>query len=204
MAEVKVYNKDGNVSGEIKASGLLLTPWSSTLVHQVFKSLAANRRQPVAHTKTRDEVRGGGKKPWRQKGTGRARHGSTRSPIWIGGGTTFGPRSDKSYEQKINKKMLNKAFGSALAKKAESGELKIVDSITISKPKTKELSTFISKFTDGKKTLVVVMNDNENILRAAKNLKGVKAVKASDLGLYEVLTHQYVLVDQKAFDEINK
>src|SRR3989344_2193361 len=156
MATVTLYNRDGNATGDSQAPALLSTPWNATLVHQVFKSLAANRRKPIAHTKDRSEVSGGGIKPWRQKGTGRARHGSSRSPIWRHGGITFGPRNDKDFSQKVNKKMAASALASALAKKLASDQLRIMDALTLAEPKTKELGKILNNLTRGKSTLLVI------------------------------------------------
>ena len=137
--ETKIYNQKGKEAGKItlpeEVFGL---PWNADLVHQVVTSMLANARTPVAHTKTRGEIRGGGKKPWKQKGTGRARHGSTRSPIWVGGGVTHGPRNDKIYARKINRKMKAKALYTILSKKAKDGEILFVDALSFSAPKTVE------------------------------------------------------------------
>lgn len=117
--DAKIYNQKGKESGTLtldeKVFGL---SWNADLVHQVITSMMSNARTPIAHTKTRGEVRGGGKKPWRQKGTGRARHGSTRSPIWVGGGVAHGPRNDKNYARKVNKKMKAKALYTILSQDA--------------------------------------------------------------------------------------
>ena len=137
--EAKIYNTKGTESGKITLpEAVFAVPWNADLVHQVVTSMMTNARQSIAHAKTRGEVRGGGKKPWRQKGTGRARHGSTRSPIWVGGGVTHGPRNDKNYARKVNKKMKAKALFTILSKKFKDGELLFVDSMSIKEPKTKE------------------------------------------------------------------
>ena len=140
--------------------------YNDSLIHQVFKSIAANRRKNVAHTKDRSEVSGGGKKPWRQKGTGRARQGSSRSPLWAGGGVSFGPRNTTDYSQKINVKMMKLAIEGALLKKSQSGELKVVDDLAISEPKTKNISKTILNLTGGKSTLLIIPNDDAKIFYA--------------------------------------
>ena len=137
--ETKIYNQKGKESGTIALpESIFGLAWNADLVHQVAVSMMSTARQPIAHTKDRGEVSGGGKKPWKQKGTGRARHGSSRSPIWVGGGVTHGPRKDKEYDRKVNRKMKTKAIFTILAKKFVDGELLFVDSLKISEPKTKE------------------------------------------------------------------
>lgn len=137
--EAKVYNIKGKESGVIALpESIFGLKWNSDLVHQVAVSMMSQARQPIAHTKTRGEVRGGGKKPWQQKGTGRARHGSSRSPIWVGGGVTHGPRNDKNYERKVNRKMKAQAIFTILSKKFKDGDVLFVDSLSIAKPKTAE------------------------------------------------------------------
>src|ERR1035437_4179320 len=136
--ETAVYNQKGGDAGKITLPEHIFgLNWNSDLVHQVAVSMASNARQPIAHAKTRGEVRGGGKKPWQQKGTGRARHGSTRSPIWVGGGVTHGPRNDKNFDRKVSKKMKTKALYTILSKKYKEGEVLFVDSIVLKEGKTK-------------------------------------------------------------------
>jgi large subunit ribosomal protein L4 len=201
MENVKIYNQDGNLAEEIETPPFLRAPWNADLVHQIFKALAANKRKPIAHTKTRGEVRGGGIKPWRQKGTGRARHGSIRSPLWRHGGVAFGPRNTTDFSQKINKKMIDKALTAALSKKFSSGELKIINKLDII-PKTKNLARVIQNLTGNKSSLLIIADEDKSILRAAANLPKVKGVKAKDLSLYDVLTHKYILIEQKALEEL--
>ncbi len=137
--ETTIYNQEGKKTGSITLpEHVFATPWNADLVHQVVTSLAENKRAGTAHTKTRGEVRGGGKKPWKQKGTGRARHGSTRSPIWVGGGVAHGPRNERKYGAKINRKMMAKALYTTLSEKLRNGELLFVESISLSEGKTKE------------------------------------------------------------------
>jgi len=202
MEQLKVYNRDGNVTGEMAAPDFLSSVWNAGLVHQVFKAIAANKREPIAHTKNRGEVRGGGIKPWKQKGTGRARQGSIRSPLWRHGGISFGPRNTTDYSQKTNKKMLKKSLRSALAKKLASGELKVVNNLTSENSKTKELAGVVQSLSRGKSALLVVSNSDKSTLRAARNLKRSMAVTAKDLNVLNVLSHTNILIDQKALSEI--
>src|SRR5262249_46854734 len=137
-SEATIFDIKGGKAGTVSLPAeLFAAPWNADLVHQVVTGMQANARPTVANTKFRGEVSGGGKKPWKQKGTGRARHGSTRSPIWVGGGTTHGPRAEKVYAVKINKKMRSAALASVLSKKLADGEVIFVDSLAFSAPKTK-------------------------------------------------------------------
>lgn len=139
-----VYSVAGKETGKISLSeSFFATPWNADFMHQIITSMQSNARQGAAHAKTRSEVRGGGKKPWKQKGTGRARHGSTRSPIWVGGGTTHGPRNDKNYAKKISKSMRVKAISMVLSRKLKDGEIIFVDSLSIKAPKTQEAVSFL-------------------------------------------------------------
>src|SRR3989344_2772080 len=143
--EIAVYNQQGKKMEEtIKLpKEIFEVPMNADLVHQVLISQTANKRQVSAHTKTRGEVRGGGRKPWRQKGTGRARHGSTRSPIWKGGGVSGGPRNDKNYERTIPQKMRRRALHMVLSEKVKNNLLVVIDSLDMEKAKTKQMAATI-------------------------------------------------------------
>ncbi|MBI4991932.1 MAG: 50S ribosomal protein L4 [Candidatus Harrisonbacteria bacterium] len=203
MENIKVYNQDGNVTSEMAAPVFLSTEWNAALVHQVFKSIAANLRQPVAHTKTRGEISGGGIKPWRQKGTGRARHGSIRSPLWRHGGVSFGPRNTTDFSQKTNKKMLQLALNSALSKKLVMDELKILNKLELPDLKTKSIANAVKNLSGGKSALLVVANENKNVVRAARNLSNLDCILAENLNVFDVLNHKYILIDQKALKELS-
>src|SRR6185437_11216229 len=137
--ETKIYNIEGKETGKMTLpENIFGLPWNADLMHQVVVSMRSNARHSIAHTKDRGEVRGGGRKPWQQKGTGRARHGSSRSPIWKGGGVTHGPRNDKDYSQKINRQARQKALLVALSRKLTDKEIIFVDSLNIEKPRTKD------------------------------------------------------------------
>ncbi|MEI6480119.1 MAG: 50S ribosomal protein L4 [bacterium] len=142
--ETKIYNQKGQEAGTIALpESIFGLAWNSDLVHQVAVSMMSTARQPIAHTKDRGEVSGGGKKPWKQKGTGRARHGSTRSPIWVGGGVAHGPRNEKIYDRKVNRKMKTKAIFTILSRKFKDGEMIFVDSLKIAEPKTKDAKNIL-------------------------------------------------------------
>jgi large subunit ribosomal protein L4 len=129
--DAKIYNQKGKESGKVTLpDAVFAMQWNADLVHQVAVGMMSNARDPIAHTKTRGEVRGGGKKPWQQKGLGRARHGSSRSPIWVGGGVAHGPRNDKNYTKKINKKMKTAALYSILSKKLKDNEIIFLDTLS--------------------------------------------------------------------------
>ena len=169
------------------------------VVHQVVKAILASRRQGNASTKTRSQVRGGGRKPFKQKGTGRARQGSTRSPLLVGGGVTFGP-APRDYTQKVNKKMMKKAIQSVLADKYQAGKLTVVEKIE-SSGKTKDMF----KLLNGKgllPALVVVSDKNSPVLRAVKNLRRGKGMAVDGLSVYEMVKYENLVIEKKAIENI--
>ncbi len=179
--------------------------WNSDLVHQVLQAQIANSRQKLAHAKTRAEVRGGGRKPWRQKGTGRARHGSTRSPIWIGGGVTHGPLKEKKFQKKINKKMKQLAVFSVLSKKLKDEELKVVDSLKLTAIKTKELSQNLKNILDLRSSVILILSlVNKNIHQAASNIKKTDTISPQSLNVYDLLKYKNIILEKEAADEIEK
>ncbi len=201
-----LFNQNGEKLKEIELPdeifGLKINP---DLVWQVVVSQMANRRQGTAHTKDRGEVRGGGRKPWRQKGLGRARHGSIRSPLWKGGGVVFGPRKEKVYKKKIPKKMKRKALLMVLSGKAKENLLFVLDDLKIEKPKTKLMREILEKFPcDQKSTLIVLPNYDKNIILSARNLPKVKTMEAKDLNALDLLSFKYLLLPQKAIKVIKE
>lgn len=200
MAKIEIYNQKGEVSGEMELPKALEAEWNPDLVHQVIVAMAANRRKPVAHTKTRGEVSGGGKKPWRQKGTGRARHGSIRSPLWKGGGVTFGPRKEKIYHKKINKKMLKKAMLSVIFKKAGEGEIKALEPLILNTPKTKILVPVIKKITKNNSAVLIIPRENKNANLAARNLARIKILFPENINVYDFLKYKEILIDKKVLN----
>jgi large subunit ribosomal protein L4 len=195
-----VYNLKGDKVGNIELNDKIFArAWNPDLVHQVLLAQQANRRQPWAHAKTRGEVRGGGKKPWRQKGTGRARHGSTRSPIWVGGGTTHGPRNDRDYTVKVNKKMLRVAIHSVLSKKLADKELRVIDVFDFDKPKTKLMYQAVKAFLPA---LVVPATDNKMVHRVTRNIQRAKTINGASVNVVDLLKYKNILIEQKAVAEI--
>jgi large subunit ribosomal protein L4 len=206
--ELKLYNQKAEEIGKIKLpTGVFGLPWNPSLIHQAITTMMTNKRAGTAHTKTRAEVRGGGRKPWRQKGLGRARVGSIRSPIWRGGGITFGPRKEKIYSQKINKKMRRKALLVALSQKARDNEILILDDLKLKTPKTKEAATILKSLSkikgfeklSGKKNaaLILTKDKNENLKRAFRNLAGILLDEAGNLNLLDVLTRKYLIFSKE-------
>ena len=219
--EILTYTQNGKESGKAELpSEIFDVKMNSDLVHQVVLSQMSNQRQVIAHTKDRSEVRGGGKKPWKQKGTGRARHGSIRSPIWKGGGVTFGPTKDRNFKKKINKKMRRKALFMVLSSKVKDKEMIILDELKISQPKTKEVVEIIqnpafasfsdksmagkAKAKNQKSVLVALSKKDVDITRAAKNIQKVKTVQAKDLNVLDLLNYKYLMMPKKGIEVIKE
>lgn len=203
--ETKVYNVSGKEQGKITLpESVFGLKWNGDLVHQVVTAMAANARTRVAHTKGRGEVRGGGKKPWKQKGTGRARHGSSRSPIWIGGGITHGPRNEKIFTQKVNRKMSARALATVLSQKLRDNEILFVDSLGLSEKKTaaaKRVLTQLSaipgfSIASKKKNaaLIAIAGNHVNVKKSFSNIGNVSVSEARNVNPAELLTYKYVIV----------
>ncbi len=210
--KVPIYSKEGQHVGEhtLDAHVFGVTP-SEALLHQVVTSYRANQRRPWAHTKTRGEVRGGGKKPWRQKGTGRARHGSTRSPIWKGGGVAHGPRNDRNYEQKINAKMARKALMMALTDKVQTGRLVILQDVALEPLKTKTASTLLLHLPFNKEGssknrswLFGLSKEERAVRRALRNIAHSEVSGVADLNAYHVLAHGVCVLSLNAVHELTQ
>jgi len=201
---VDVYNQDSSKVEKIELTDAFFkVKWNPSLVHQVLVAQTTNKRQNLAHTKTRGEVRGGGRKPWRQKHTGRARHGSIRSPLWAGGGVTFGPRNEKKFEKKINKKMKQRALFSVLSKKITDGEFRVLDQLNLKDHKTKNLTDIIKNFFKKNVSILFVpAKENKNIFLAGRNIKNSKILSAESLNLYDCLKYKYVFLEKKAVPQI--
>jgi len=200
-----LYNQQGKEVGTTELPETVFgVKWNAALVKQVVEAERANRRQSIAHTKTRGEVRGGGKKPWRQKGTGRARQGSIRSPLWKGGGTTFGPRSDKDFSKKVNKRMARQALFVVLSAKMREGECRVLDRIDLEKPKTKEFAHVISNLGLSGKSMAFVSTGEKTTERAARNIKSLAVLRAQDLNALDLLQSSNLLMPQEAIRVIEK
>src|SRR3989338_4714686 len=203
--KIAVYNQEGKESGEMTLPKEIFdVPVNADLVHQVLISHTANQRQNSAHTKNRGEVRGGGRKPWRQKGTGRARHGSTRSPIWKGGGVTFGPRNEKNWEKDIPKKMKRKALFMVLSQKAKDNLLVVLDALQIEKPKTKQMAGIIKKLPVKDGSRLVLSHDGKNVFLSARNIAKTGVLEARNLNIVDLLNYKYVLTTKEGIKEIEK
>jgi len=209
--KISVYNQSGEIVGQtLLPKGIFDIEINSDLLWQVVRSYTSNQRQGSAHTKTKGEVSGGGKKPWRQKGTGRSRHSSIRSPLWRGGGTVFGPRNDKVWKQKINKKMARKSLLMALSSKAKEENIVVLEDLKLNEVKTREVAKIIAnlrtKIVNFKKakTLVVLSNFDKDLIRAAKNIADLKTIEARNLNALEILSFKYLLMTKDTISALKK
>lgn len=208
MAEIKVkiYDFQGKELGtESLDKALFGVELKPQIVQEVIVSQQKNSREAIAHTKGRSEVRGGGKKPWRQKGTGRARHGSIRSPLWVGGGITFGPTKERNFSVKINKKAKRKALAMVLSDKVAHDKFVLVESYNLPEAKTKALATAFKKLPNkNKSTLVVTKNAEENIVRASQNLPKVKTINYGSLNLVDLMKSEYLLINKELLKKVSE
>lgn len=202
--KIDLYNQQGEVSGSMSLpKDIFEVKFNADLVHQIAISLSANKRQISAHTKNRGEVRGGGKKPWRQKGTGRARHGSIRSPLWKGGGVTHGPRKERVFGKDIPKKMRRKALFMVLSQKAKDKQLVVLDKIELEKGKTKEMAKSLAKLPcSDQATLIALPNYDKKIFLAARNIKKTSIEDARNLNVLQLLNHKYLLLTKDSIKTI--
>jgi large subunit ribosomal protein L4 len=203
---VNTYNQNGEKTEETRLPseifGMKINP---DLIHQVVVSQMANRRQVIAHAKGRGEVRGGGRKPWRQKGTGRARHGSIRSPLWKGGGVTFGPTKEKVFEKKIPKKMKKLALLMALSAKAKNNFLILLDKLNIEKIKTKLMLEILRKLPcKNESVLIALPKLDKNLILSARNIPGVETIQAKDLNTLDLFSFKYLLMPKESIKMIKQ
>lgn len=205
MAVVPVYSQKGRkTSSEIElADAIFAIEPNANAMHLAVVSYLANQRQGTQSTLTRSEVRGGGAKPWRQKGTGRARQGSTRSPQWTHGGIALGPKP-RTYKVNLNKKVKRLAMKSALSTKLAADELKVVNKIELEEIKTKEMVEVLSKLKAAKKTLIVTADVDEKIYKSARNIEGAKVVTVNTLCVYDILNCDTFIVLKDAVEKIEE
>lgn len=205
MPKVPLYNQQGEQVGDIElADSVFAVQVNEAVMHQAVVAYLANQRTATAKTKTRGEVRGGGRKPWRQKGTGRARHGSIRSPIWRGGGTVFGPDGRENYKQTLPKKMKRLAIKSALTAKLNAGSLIVLDALRIDAPKTKEMVKILENLKTGRKVLLVLEGIQENVIKSARNIPGVKTTHAGQLNVYDILNTDNLVITRDAVAQVEE
>ena len=204
MPKVNVYNQAGEQVGEIELHDSVfgIEP-NKHVMSEVIISLRASQRQGTAKVKNRSEVRGGGRKPWRQKGTGRARHGSIRSPQWRGGGVVFGP-VPRSYAYKLPKKVRRLAMKSALSTKVQDNEMIVLDQLIFEKPKTKDFVSVLNNLSVDKKALIVINGNDENVVLSARNIPGVKVVNSNTLNVLDVIGHDKLIMTKDAVQEVEE
>ena len=204
MANVSVYNMEGKEVGTIELNDAVFgVEVNEHLVHMAVVQQLANNRQGTQKAKTRSEVSGGGRKPWRQKGTGHARQGSTRSPQWTGGGVVFAP-VPRDYSFKINKKEKRAALKSALSDKVANGKLVVVDALTFEAPKTKEFAKVMSNLNVNEKALVVLNDNDANVVLSAKNIPTVKTSLTNTINVYDVVNAKTLVLTQDAVKTIEE
>jgi len=208
--EATVWNGKGEKAGSVSLPAELFgVAWNSDLVHQVVVGMQANARPTTAHTKFRGEVSGGGKKPWKQKGTGRARHGSTRSPIWKGGGVTHGPRAEKDYSVKINRKMRVAALTTVLSRKLRDGQVIFVDSLAFQKPATKDAKAMLVALAKGSGTpelatkrknaaVIAYAKKDETSEKSFRNIGSLSLEEVRNLNPVDLVNKKYLVIENPA------
>jgi large subunit ribosomal protein L4 len=206
MPTIKQFNTRGEQTGERQVSDAVFgVAENPSLLYEAVRAQRARARVPLAHTKTRGEVRGGGRKPWRQKGTGRARHGSSRSPIWVGGGIVFGPNRLRSFALKINRRARRKALCSALSDRVREDRLFALEDINLPIGKTKTLAELLGKLPcHGRRTLLILDDEGKGARRFVRNLPAVASISAKSLNVYDVLRAERLVATVKALEEVEK
>ena len=204
MPKAAVYNMSGEQVGELELNDAVfgIKPHEAAM-HEMVKNHLANRRQGTQSALTRAEVAGGGRKPWRQKGTGRARHGSTRSPQWTHGGVAFAPKP-RDYGFSVNKKIRRLAMFSALSAKAAAGEIKVIDNLDLGEIKTKSFIEFLGKLDVSGKALIVTPKPRENVYKSARNIPGIKTTVSGVLSVYDILNAGSFIIDKQVVESIEK
>ncbi|GIO28775.1 50S ribosomal protein L4 [Ornithinibacillus bavariensis] len=201
MPKVALFKQDGSQAGEIELNDSVFGIEPNThVLHEAVVMQRASMRQGTHKVKNRSEVRGGGRKPWRQKGTGRARQGSIRSPQWVGGGTVFGP-TPRSYSYKLPKKVRRLALKSALSSKVQEENVVVLDNIVFDAPKTKEVVKMLRALNVNEKALIVTAETDENVVRSANNLQGVKVLSVTEVNVLDLLMHDKLILTKDAAEK---
>ena len=201
---ISVLSAQREKVGEISLPAVISEqPQREHLLFEIVRMQLANRRSGTAATKTRAQVRGGGRKPWRQKGTGRARAGSNRSPVWVGGATVFGPQP-RSYAYRMPRSARKTALRAALAQKLRQDEVVVIDAIQFDEPKTKQMVTLLAQLEMGDSVLIVLADADVNVQKSARNLPGVKVLLSKGLNVYDLLRYRKVLVTQAALQQVSE
>ena len=204
MPKVALYNMEGSQIGDIELSDSVFgQKVNKSVLHDVVKNYLANQRQGTQSTKTRSEVRGGGIKPWRQKGTGRARHGSIRATQWIKGGIALGPKP-RDYRYSLNKKVKKLAMVSAFSSKALANEIVVVDDIVLDEIKTKKISEMLKKLNVQSKALIITNEKNDNVVKSAKNIEGVATAFTGSMNVYDILKYDVMVITKDAVSKIEE
>lgn len=204
MPKVALYNVSGQQIGDIELNDSVFgVEINEHVLYEAVKNHLANRRQGTQSAKTRSEVRGGGRKPWRQKGTGRARHGSIRSPIWKGGGVVFAPKP-RDYSYKLPKKIKRLAMKSALSSKVVNGEIIVLDELKMDRPKTKDMVSILNNLNSNKKALIVMSEKDENVIKSARNIQGTKTTLVNTLNVYDILNCDSFIITKDAVRKVEE
>ena len=204
MPKLNVLNVSGQNVGEIELSDSIFgVEVNGHVLYEVVKNQLANKRQGTQSAKTRAEVRGGGRKPWKQKGTGRARQGSTRSVQWVGGGVAFAPKP-RDYSYTLPKKVRRLAIKSALSSKVQNNEIIVLDALNMEAPKTKEFVQILKNINASKKALVVTAEKNENVVKSARNIEGVQAATVNTINVYDILKYDTFVITTDAVKKVEE
>ncbi|KXG74782.1 50S ribosomal protein L4 [Thermotalea metallivorans] len=204
MPKVALLNVSGQQVGEIELSDSVFgVEINQNVLHEAVKNYLANQRQGTQSAKTRAEVRGGGRKPWRQKGTGRARQGSIRAPQWVGGGVVFAPKP-RDYRYTLPKKVKRLAMKSALSSKVQTENIIVLDELNLDVPKTKDMVNILKNLNVEKKALIVMDEKNDNIIRSARNIPGVTTTLVTTLNVYDILNHDKFIITKDAVHKVEE
>jgi large subunit ribosomal protein L4 len=203
MPKINLYDMSANKVGTVEVSDLFTVPYNESLIHDVVVAHLANQRQGTKSALTRSEVRGHAKKPWKQKGTGRARQGSTKGPQWVGGGVVFAPKP-RDFSKKVNKQAKEIAFLSALSTKIADKELFVIKDFALTDAKTKSLQTVLDNFKVSGKAVIVTKTNDATMIRASKNIQDLSVVEVELLNTYELVSNKVVLMSEDALKQLEE